>query len=372
VGTGLPQLVIARYIVRFERKKWWFVVPGIPMRVALLIFAGAVVWLDTARPGAILLAFLICYGMFSFGNGVVIVPWSDLVGTSLDNRWRARLFGLINAGAAVILLGAAPLIGVVLSDAGPAYPHNYALLFGAAGALFALTILPTVLIHELPGGKAVEKLPALREFLPSLGRVLRRDAPFRTVVITRLLTTLFAMAGPFYIGFATVRLGLSSTVAVPTLLAMQTLGTVTGGLLYTWLGARDNLLFIRLALAAAAGLPISALLAGLVGPLPLIVGFLVSGLTSGSLFDSYQNWVITYAPPDQRPIYVGLFNTVVAVMSLIAPFIAGTIAQYLGYEPLFLVALVMIVGALFVALRYIQNPRAAAAHQRLPAAEAQS
>jgi hypothetical protein len=32
----------------------------------------------------------------------------------------------------------------------------------------------------------------------------------------------------------------------------------------------------------------------------------------------------------------------------------------------------MIVGALFVALRYIQNPRAAAAHQRLPAAEAQS
>ena len=68
-------------------------------------------------------------------------------------------------------------------------------------------------MHELPGGKAVEKLPALREFLPDLGRVLRTDSSFRAIVITRMLTTMFAMAGPFYIGFATQQLGMSSEVA---------------------------------------------------------------------------------------------------------------------------------------------------------------
>jgi MFS family permease len=299
----------------------------------------------------------------------VIVPWSDLAGSSLDNRWRARMFGLINAGAAVILLGAAPLVGLVLSEAGPAYPNNYALLFGVSGVCFALSILPTLLIHELPGGKAVEKTPALNEFLPSLGRVLRMDVPFRCMMVTRLLTTLFAMAGPFYIGFATVQLGVSSAVAVPTLLAVQTVGAVTGGLIYTWLGARNNLLFIRLALGAAAFVPISALLAAVVGPLPLYLGFLVSGITVSSLFDGYQNWIITYAPPDQRPTYAGLFNTVAAVVSLIAPFIAGTIVQHMGYEPLFLVALVMALGALFVTLRYLQNPRPEAAHEQTPAVE---
>jgi MFS family permease len=357
VGWTLPQLFIARYIIRFERKKWWFAGPNIPVRFVILMFAVITVLLGSDRPGAILVAFLICYGIAAIGDGIVGVPWADLTGTSLDNRWRARMFGLMSASAGVIMLGIAPAIGVILSDAGPEFPNNYALLFGAAGALFALSIVPMLFIHELPGGKAVEKVPSFGEFIPDLGRALRTDVPYRAIIITRMLTSLFAMAAPFYIGFATVELGLSSQVAVPTLLAMQTIGSVTGSLLYTWLGARNNLLYIRLALGGAALLPISALLAGVVGPLPLYFGFLMSGLTLSNLIFGYQNWVVAYANPDQRPIYVGLFNTVSAVFSLTAPLIGGMIAQRAGYEPLFGVALLMVLSALFVTLRYVRNPR---------------
>jgi MFS family permease len=359
VGWTLPQLFIARYIVRFERKKWWFVGPNIPVRFVILIFAILTVVFGPSRPGAILLAFLICYGIAAVGDGLVGVPWADLVGTSLDGRWRARLFGLMSACAALIMLALSPIIGIILSDAGPAFPNNYALLFGTAGVLFVLSIVPTLLIHELPGGKAVEKLPTLRQFFPGLGQVLRTDGPFRSMLITRLLTSLFAMAGPFYIGFATVRLGLSSEVAVPNLLAMQTIGSVTGALLYTWAGARNNLLYIRFALGGATLLPISALLCTILGPWPLYAGFLVSGITLSNLFLSYQNWVITHVTPDQRPTYIGLFNTVTAFISFIAPFIAGTIAQQMGYEALFIVALVMGLSALFMTIRYI--PRVAVA-----------
>jgi MFS family permease len=62
---------------------------------------------------------------------------------------------------------------------------------------------------------------------------------------------------------------------------------------------------------------------------------------------------VAYATPDQRPIYAGLFNTATAAFSLIAPFLAGMIAQQLGYETLFVVAIVMGCSALFVTLRYI-------------------
>jgi MFS family permease len=354
VGWTLPQLFVARYIIRFERKKWWFVAPNIPVRFVMLIFAFVVVILGRERPEAILAAFLICYGIAALGDGVVGVPWADLIGTSLDNRWRARMFGLMSASAGIIMLGLAPIIGIILSDKGPIYPNNYALIFGIAGALFAISILPILFIRELPGGKAVEKIPSLSEFLPSLGHLLRTDVPFRAIIITRMFTTLFAMAGPFYIGFATVKLGLSSTVAVPNLLLMQTIGSVLGALIYTWLGAKNNTLYIRLALAGATFLPISALLATVVGPVPLYAGFLISGITVSNLFLGYQNWVITYAPTDQRPIYAGLFNTVAAVTSLTAPFIAGTIAQSIGYEALFVVAIVMVLSALFVTLRYIR------------------
>ena len=355
VGWTLPQLFIARYIVRFERKKWWFVGPNIPVRFVVLIFAISVMLLGKDRPGAILAVFLVCYATAGIGDGIVGVPWADLMGTSLDSRWRARVFGLMSASSGLFMLAASPLIGVILGENGPGFPNNYALLFGAAGVLFAVSIVPGLFIHELPGGKVVEKTPSLGEFLPHLGRVLRSDVPFRAIIIARMLTSLFAMAGPFYIGFATRQLGLSSQVAVPTLLAMQTIGTVVGALAYTWLGARDNLLYLRLALGGAAILPISALLASVVGPLALYFGFLMSGLALSNLFFAYQNWVVTHATPDQRPIYAGLFNTVTATISLLAPFIAGTIAGQIGYEALFGVALVMVSSALFVMLRYVTN-----------------
>lgn len=355
-GWALPQLLVARFIVRFEHKKWLFVGPNIPVRMVILVFGILIMLLGKDHPQAILIAFFICYGIAALGDGIVGVPWAVLAGTSLNNRWRARVFGLTTAITGVVMLGISPLIGVALSSAGPAFPNNYALIFGAAGFLFVLSIIPGVFIRELPGGKVAERTPSMAEFLPSLGHVLRTDLPFRAMMVARMLTSLFMMASPFYIGFATVQLGLSSSVAVPMLLAMQTVGSLTGALIYTWLGARSNLSFIRLALGVAAFLPVSAILAAMIGPLPLYLGFLVSGIMSGNIFMGYYNWVITYATPDQRPIYMGLFNTVVAVFSLISPLIGGTIAQEIGYEVLFLVALVMVLGALFVTLRYVHNP----------------
>lgn len=355
-GFTLPQLLIARYIVRYARKKWWFVGPNIPVRFAILFFALLTVWLGKDRPELILLAFFIAYGIAAFGDGVVGVPWADLAATCLDNRWRARMFGLTTVAAGVIMLLIAPLIGTILGNQGLAFPNNYALLFGIAGGLFVLSILPGLFFHELPGGKAVEKLPTLGEFLPDLGRVLRDDGPFRAFILIRMGTNFFMMAAPFYIGYVTVDLGLSSAVAVPVLVAMQTIGSLGGALVYTWLGERNNLLYIRLALASAAVLPLSALLAGVVGPLPLYAGFLISGLASGSnLFAGYLNWVVGYAHSEQRPLYVGLSNTVSALSSLIAPLIGGTIAQSLGYQPLFVVSLVMALGTLFVTLRFLRD-----------------
>ena len=86
------------------------------------------------------------------------------------------------------------------------------------------------------------------------------------------------------------------------------------------------------------------------------IGFLISGLATTNLFFGYLNWVVGYADADHRPLYVGLSNTVAALVSLIAPFIAGTIVQKLGYRPLFAVALIMALSALFVAVQFLRDP----------------
>jgi MFS family permease len=202
-------------------------------------------------------------------------------------------------------------------------------------------------------------LPAIEEFLPELGRILRDDLQFRAYIILRIFTNLFMMAFPFYIGYATITLGLSSEVAVPNLLAMQTIGSLAGALIYTYIGAKNNLLYIRLAVASGALLPIAALLANVVGPLPLYIGFLISGLAYGSnLFSSFMQWIVDYADADQRPTYVGLANTITAIASLVAPFIGGTIAQHLGYEILFVVSMGLAIMGLYVSVRYMHNTKA--------------
>ena len=353
IGWTLPQLFVARYLVRSARKKWWFVGPNIPVRFVILIFAGLTFWLGKDRPTAILIAFFICYGIAALGDGLVGVPWADLSGTSMDKRWRARMLGLMSAAPGLIMLGITPLMARILG--GLDFPNNYAVLFAISGALFVISIFPVLFVQELPGGKAVESVPSFREFLPDLGQVLRTDGPFRAMLIARLLTTLFTMAVPFYIGFATESLGMSNEVAVPTLLAMQTIGWVAGALAYMWIGSRSNLLYIRIALLGGALWPISALVAGVVGPLPLYFGYLMSGLALINLVLAFHNWVVTYADPDQRPVYIGLFNTMVALVALTAPFISGTLVQQFGYQPLFVVSLIMALTAFFVTMRFVRD-----------------
>jgi predicted MFS family arabinose efflux permease len=262
-----------------------------------------------------------------------------------------------NASVGLLMLGLAPLVGLILSDKGPDFPNNYALLFIISGILFVLTIPMPIFVRELPGGKPAERVPSLREYLPDLGRVLRQDGPFRAVIITRVLASLFTLAGPFYIGFATERLDLSSDVAVSRLMLAQTMGSVLGSLIFSRYADRRSLAFIRAALFFGVLLPTLALVASAIGPGPLYVAFLAAGFLNGVLVFSFINWIIAYTTAEQRPIYSGLFNTVSAVGLLVAPFAGGLIVELLGYEAVFVVALGIMGSALYVSLRYIIDPR---------------
>lgn len=357
VGYTLPQLFVARYIVGFERKKWWFIIPNIPTRFVILLFAILVWFMTDTQSSTILFLFLGCYSIAALGDGLVGVPWADLTGSSLDERWRARFYGLMPAGGGLIMLAVAPLIALILGDTGPEFPNNYALLFGISGMIFVISIFPVIFVTELPDSNAKEKVATFSEYLPQLWRLLHDNKLYRGIILAQVFTSLYLMAMPFYIGFGTTQLGLLSETAVPTLFAMQTIGSIGGALLYTWLGAKNNLLYIRLALVGATVLPILAILATFGGSILLYIGFLISGLSVSNLMFGYQNWIVTYAPADERPIYIGLSNTIIAIVSLIAPIIGGTIVQIGTYTLLFLTALMMAIGALFVMLRYIQAPK---------------
>ena len=80
IGFTLPQLFVARYIIRYARKKWWFAGPNIPVRFVILIFAIVTVILGAGRPE---------------GRPRVRPPraeprWADPAGDGLPSPTRAR------------------------------------------------------------------------------------------------------------------------------------------------------------------------------------------------------------------------------------------------------------------------------------------
>lgn len=360
IGWLLPQLLVARWLVSVANKKWWFAAPNIPVRLLILVLAGVIVLLGPERKTAILIAFLVLYAGAALGDGLVGVPWVDLIGSSLDGRRRARLFGLGTAFVGIAMLGLNPIVQRILSDEGPPFPNNYALLFAISGTLFTITIIPPMFLRELPSATPQVAPPSMRDYLPQLGRVLRTDHPFRAVIIARVLLSLATLAGPFYIGFATEQLGMSSDIAVSNLLLMQTLGSVAGSLALSWMGDRQIVLFIRLVITMALLQPALALLASAVGPAPLYLAYVMAGVVIGSLNLSLTNWVVMYASPDQRPIYAGLFNSAAAVTLIVAPLMGGTIVELLGYEVVFVMAFVIVSAALGVVLRSLVEPRVVA------------
>src|SRR5947209_19349748 len=63
IGSTLPQLLVARYIVRHARRKWWYVGPNLPARSIILLFAAFTLWMGKRQPELILPAFFICYSI---------------------------------------------------------------------------------------------------------------------------------------------------------------------------------------------------------------------------------------------------------------------------------------------------------------------
>jgi MFS family permease len=355
-GWLLPQLLIARRLMQVERKKWWFIGPNIPVRLLMIVYAGIIFLSGAENVTLLLILFLIFYGLAALGDGLVGVPWIDLLGSSLDDKRRARLFGLGNAVVGIGVLASTPIIRTILSANGPGFPNNYGMLFLIAGCCFLITVPAMLWVKELPDGKPRETAPPLHEYLPDLIRILRKDQPFRAMISTRILGTLFTLAGPFYIGFATERLDLASENAVPTLLFMLTLGSVSASLLYSRFGAQHNLFFIRLALVMGLLMSALALLAGVIHHGVLYAAFFCGGVSSGTLYLSFINWLIAYSIPEQRPIYTGLFNSVSAGGLLLAPIIGGLVVQWVSYEAAFGAALVIMACAVYVSLRYVVEP----------------
>ncbi len=350
-GWFLPQLFMANLTEQVPRKKAIVGNLGLLLeRLPFFVIAFSPLLAPTA-PVLTISLFLFGFTWHTFGAGVVAPAWQDLVGRIFPVRQRGRFFGLSSfLGAGIGALGAA-LSGVILDKA--SFPNNFfyvfligALSIGLSWVFLMLTREPVQAISEDPQ----KPVPMFKK----VPKILNRDRNFARYLVARSLISLGLMGSGFLTVAAIHRWSVpDGAVGTYTLLQLlgQAVGNLTFGFLADHTGHKRNLVF------GSALSALTSLLAWLAPAPGWFFGvFFLQGLTFGSLFISGVMIILEFAPREQRPTYIGLANTAIGVVGMLASSIATGLAS-ISYTLIFTVATVMSVVSFGLMQWGVREPR---------------
>jgi MFS family permease len=336
-----PQLFTANVVERLARKKpvivnLGFFLERIPMwfmvLAALLAFRSAT---------AALLLFLFAYAWHGLGAGVVATAWQDLIARCFPVDRRGRYLGLtMFLGAGSGLLAAS--VSAWFLEVYP-FPLNFVYSFSLAALFITLSWAFLALTREPVQPSAVPR-QSNQQYIQALPDIVRQDENFRRFLAGRLLLALGGMGTGFVTVTAVQRFQVpNSTVGLYTLALLigQTAGNLIFGLLADRRGHK-----LSLELSALCGMAAFAI--AWLSPTSTwyFAAFVLMGVTSGGVIVSGILVVMEFCLPEKRPTYVGLTNTAVGIISLLAPLVgAGLAAANAGW--------LFALSALFYALSFV-------------------
>jgi MFS family permease len=119
----------------------------------------------------------------------------------------------------------------------------------------------------------------------------------------------------------------------------MTIGQTIANPIFGWLGDRwghrSMYLIGGLLMAASAG---TVLFAQDVSW--FYVAFALAGAANATFWSVAIALTLEFGETHEKPLYIGLANTLVAPVSLLAPIIGGALAQYMGFHATFLLSVV--------------------------------
>jgi len=315
--------------------------------------------------------FAIAFMMFAFtavsaGNGLVAVPWQDIIAKSIPSRLRGRFFGTMQFVTALGTFGVGFAVRWALGPDGPSFPVNYTLLFTLAAVFFTISTVGCAVVRE-PIRPVLERPHSLRQLIAGAVPLLRQRPEFRSLVAVAVLGFGLSMTMPFYVVYAKTELGVPEQMAGFYIWAAVLAGaplSLLWGRINDHRGPRPVL---RGACTLAFAPPVLALIVpaaaeragvsfpGLRTALPYLfaVVFLAGGSTWGSLWMGTNNYLYELATHQERPRYIALLNTLAAPRALF-PLVVGWLLTLLSYRVVFLLLTALGVVGMMVSWRIPQ------------------
>ena len=363
-GWLVPQLLVTSFVLHRARRLPFVIYPVLASRLPLI--ALAVVFTLTwgrAHPGALLFLTIGIFALFFFGDGMVGVPWHDILARTIPPMLRGRFFGSIQLLSGLLGILAGELVVRVLADTSLAFPFNYGRLFVFLCVGMAISTLFVCLIRE-PRGVPTAEARSLPRIVLAIPSTLRKYPLLRRLIVGQVLCSIPLVAMPFYAVYATEALGMEPAVCGRFVQA-AIVGSAAASMIWAYLSDRHGTtrvlrtvswVILSVPACALAVPPVMRML-GAEGAMPYAYTavFLLNGATWGGTWIGFTNYVLEIAPDDIRPLFLGLQATL-ASPAVAMPFIGGWLLAVIPYEALFGLALAGGAAAL-IYIRRLQEPR---------------
>jgi MFS family permease len=339
IGWQLPQLLMAASLSRVRHYKplmlWMTIHERLPFLGLAFVALLVPLW---PKPTILLLTFLMLVWQ-GFGAGLAANPWTSLVSKVIPRQLLGTFFGAQSAAFNGLAGLSAVIAGIILDRlAGPA---NFSLCFALTFVFMACSFLFLSMTREPQSLPQQEQRTSV-----VLGKsvvILKGDPNFRAFLGVRILSQFAGMAFAFYLIYAVQQYGMSDAAAgimVAILLIGQViLGPVMGRLGDRW-SHRGVMSF------GAIGAALSAILAWKATSVQWFYAiFLLEAVAVVAIWTIPLALSVSFAHHDEdRPLYIGMSNTLPAPAAILAPVFGGWLADVAGYHVMFIVSAVCAVG----------------------------
>lgn len=352
LGWQIPQLFIASRVARLPRYKPMAMMMTFHERWPFFGLAVLALLLPTLGPVTVLPLAVLLITIHGLGGGFAGAAWQPMIAKIMPPERTGTFFGT-QSGAAN-LMGAVGALTAGLLIGRLSAPTNFAVCFAIAGAVMfasyfflARTREPA---HEVAPQKSTRSVDwhAFRD-------ILKRDVNFRWFLIARSLSQFGWMAIAFYTVYAVERFGLDErTAGLLPFLIMVAQGVA--GPLVGWLGDRIGHRSVYI-----LGMLVMTLSVTLMVGAPTItwvyMAFVLAGLANSTFWATSITLSMQFGNEAERPLYVGLANSLIAPTGLLAPLIGGGLADSFGYQATFGLAIVGGLATAAVMFLFMTDPR---------------
>lgn len=331
-GWQLPQLLMAGWLGRVERYKPLTLWMTIHERVPFLGLALVALLVPQSPKFTVLLLTFIMLIWQGAGAGLAANPWTNMVSKVIPSELHGTFFGTQSAAFNGLAGVSAIVAGIILDRINS--PWNFSLCFALTFVFMLFSFVFLSMTREQKSIPQERQSEAL--WKKSVG-ILRRDANFRAFLAVRVLSQFGGMAFAFYVIYAVQQYGMSDAAA-GIMVALLLIGQVVLSPVMGRLGDRWSHRGVMS--LGAIGAALSAILAWKATSVEWFYAiFLLEAVAVVAIWTIPLAMSVSFAHNDEeRPLYVGLSNTLPAPATILAPVIGGWLADAAGFHVTFVLS----------------------------------